>query len=419
MGYEWFIGLRYMKAKRSTSFISVITFISVAGITVGVTALIIVLSVMTGFEEDLRSKILGINAHVTVMEFGGAMKDYDGVMKKAAKIEGVEGVTPFIYAQALLSSKGGVTGAVVRGIDLETFSSVMVLKEKIKEGSADGLKKTFREASKAGTLPGVVLGRELARSLGVWLGDEVKVVAPSFSGSGLPRTASFKVAGVFELGMFEYDSSMAFVSLQNAQTFFKLEGQATGVEIKLKDLDKAEEARKEIDASLQGPYWSRTWMDMNKSLFSAIKLEKAAMFIILTLIIMVAALNIISSLIMVVMEKGREIAVLKSLGATSGGIMRIFMIEGAVIGISGTFLGAVIGVLVALNLETVVGFIEKIFHFKVLPPSVYYIDKLPSKVDPTVVLVIVGVSVAVSLLATVYPSWKASRLDPVEGLRYE
>ena len=221
----------------------------------------------------------------------------------------------------------------------------MVLKEKIKEGSADGLKKTFREASMAGTLPGVVLGRSSRDLSAFGSGTRLKWSRRLFSGSGLPRTASFKVAGVFELGMFEYDSSMAFISLQNAQTFFKLEGQATGVEIKLKDLDKAEEARKELDASLQGPYWSRTWMEMNRSLFSAIKLEKAAMFIILTLIIMVAALNIISSLIMVVMEKGREIAVLKSLGATSGGIMRIFMIEGAVIGISGTFLGAVIGVL--------------------------------------------------------------------------
>ena len=422
MSYPIFIGLRYLRAKRKQTFISVITFISILGITVGVTALIVVLSVMTGFEEDLRDKILGINAHIVVMELGGGMRDYESVVEESRKVEGVRGASPFIYGQAMLSGPEGVTGVVLRGLDLETIGDVTVLPRRIKDGSLEGLSLTFDRAARRGDLPGILIGSELAKGLGVSTGDEVNVVSPMAAmtpAGAAPRMASFRVAGIFELGMYEYDSSMAFISIENAQKFFRLDDTVTGVEIKIDDIYRADEVGKGILKKLNGPYWTRTWMEMNKNLFSALRLEKAAMFIILMLIIIVAALNIISTLIMVVMEKGKDIAILKSLGATKAGIMKIFMIEGIVIGVVGTFLGTVLGLAVALNLEGVVGFVEDVFKFKVLPPSVYYIDKLPSKVEPTVVLAIVLVSITISFLATLYPSWQASRYDPVEGLRYE
>ena len=420
MAYELFIGLRYLKAKRKQTFISVITFISILGITVGVTALIIVLSVMTGFEENLREKILGINANVVVTELGGPMRGYKEVSAKALEVPGVVGATPFTYNQAMISASDGGMGAVIRGLDLETTGTVTVLPDKIKEGSIEGLRPSLAEGTQ--NQAGIIIGRELARNIGVSLGDTVNVISPmgTMTPAGpVPRMAAFKVAGIFELGMYEYDSSMAFISIENAQAFFRMGDAVTGVEVKITDIYDAERVADGIMAEIKGPYWTRTWMDMNRNLFSALKLEKVAMFIILALIIMVAALNIISTLIMVVMEKGKDIAILKSLGATSGGIMRIFMIEGIIIGVTGTLLGTALGLLAALNLETIVQFIETVFQFKVLPPSIYYIDKFPSKVEPFFVVVIALISIGISFLATLYPSWQASRFDPVEGLRYE
>jgi lipoprotein-releasing system permease protein len=409
MSYEFFIGLRYLRAKRKHTFVSVISFISILGITVGVTA--------TGFEEDLKDKILGINAHIVVMESLGPMEDYEEVTNTVKGVDGVVGATPFIYSQAMLSSVGDVVGVVVRGLDLDTVGEVIVLPERISEGTLEGLRPTFGEAP-----PGVVIGSELARNLGAGVGDEINVISPMARAAGMgavPRMASFNIAGIFSTGMYEYDSSLAFISIENAQKFFKLGDTVTGVEIKISDIYKAEEVGIRIERALGESYWARTWTEMNRNLFSALKLERVAMFIILMLIIIVAALNIISTLIMVVMEKGKDIAILKSMGATKAGIMKIFMIEGSVIGIVGTFLGTVLGLLAALNLEKVVGFFEWLFEFKVLPPSVYYIDRLPSKVEPTVVVLIVIISLGISFLATIYPSWRASRLDPVEGLRYE
>ncbi len=424
MSYELFIGLRYLKAKRKQTFISVITFISILGVTVGVTALIIVLSVMTGFEENLKDKILGVNANVVVTGFEHGMRDYSQVTGEVMKVPGVTGATPFTYSQAMISSSGGVVGAVVRGLDVKTAGTVTVLPNKIKDGDISGIETPFAPvgASKEPSLPGIVIGRELARNLGVDVGDRVNVISPmgTMTPAGpVPRMAAFTVSGIFELGMYEYDSSMAFISLGNAQKFFRLGDTATGVEVKVKDIYAAGTVADSITKTLKGPYFTRTWMEMNKNLFSALRLEKVAMFIILTLIILVAALNIISTLIMVVMEKGKDIAILKSLGATSGSIMKIFMIEGIIIGVTGTFLGTVIGLVAALNLQGIVEFIERVFHFKVLPPSVYYIDTFPSKVEPSVVIAVVLISICISFLATLYPSYQASRFDPVEGLRYE
>ncbi len=423
MSYELFVGLRYLKAKRKQTFISVITFISILGIIVGVTALIVVLSVMTGFEETLKDKILGINANVVVTGLGRGITDYERVAAEVRKVGGVVGVSPFTYNQAMISSGGGVIGAVVRGVDTKTANEVTVLPKRIKEGTLEGINTPFKEAlSGSPNIPGIVLGKELAMNIGVSVGDTVNVVSPigTMTPAGpVPRMAAFKVAGIFELGMYEYDSTMAFISLESSQKFFRLGDTVTGIEVKISDIYGAQKTADDISMRLKGPYWIRTWMEMNRNLFSALRLEKVAMFIILTLIILVAAMNIISTLIMVVMEKGKDIAILKSMGATSAGIMKIFMIEGIIIGITGTFLGTVLGLAAALNLEKIVGVIERVFRFKVLPPSVYYIDKLPSKVEPGVVITIVLISISISFLATLYPSWQASRLDPVEGLRYE
>jgi len=420
MSYEFFVGLRYLRAKRKQTFVSVITVISIVGITVGVSALIIVLSVMGGFEDTLKDKILGLNAHVVVLGMGHGIEDYDRVASVARGVRGVAGASPFTYNQAMLSSASSAVGVVVRGLDIRTAGEATVIPSKVREGSLKGLGVELGKR-KAG-LPGILLGRELARRLSVQVGDRINLISPTGTmtpAGPMPRMTSFRVSGIFELGMYEYDSSLAFVSLHNAQKFFRLGDTATGVEVKLKDLDEARAVADDIMRELRGPYWTKTWQDMNRSLFSALKLEKVTMFIILTLIILVAALNIISTLIMVVMEKHKDIAILKSIGASPAGIMKIFMVEGAVIGFVGTLAGTIFGVGVAMNLERVVSFIEGVFHFKILPPSVYYIDRLPSRVEPMTVLIIVAFSLGVSFLATLYPSWQAARMRPVDSLRYE
>ncbi len=439
MSYQLFIGLRYLKAKRKQTFISVITFISIIGIMVGVTALIVVLSVMHGFEETLKEKILGLNAHVVVVGFGNGIGDYDTLAETVRTVEGVKGASPFTYSQAMLSGGKGSTGAVIRGLDPATVADVTVLPERIIEGSMEGIEIGFGETRKVdkttapktkgdekhgikATLPGIIIGSELSKSIGVEVGERLNVISPmgTMTPAGpVPRMTSFTVTGIFEFGMYEYDSSMAFVSIENAQKFFRLGDTVSGIEVKIDDIYAAEKIADDILLAIKGNHWTRTWMEMNRNLFSALKLEKVAMFIILTLIVLVAALNIISTLIMVVMEKNRDIAILKSLGATSSGIMRIFMIEGLVIGFTGTLLGTIAGITMAMNLEGIVSIVEQTFNFKVLPPSVYYIDKLPSEVEPLTVLIIVAISVSISFLATVYPSYQASRLNPVEGLRYE
>ncbi len=421
MSYEFFIGLRYLRSKRKPTFVSVITFISVLGITVGVMALIIVLSVMSGFEKDIRDKILGINAHIVVLKYGN-IEEYRELGEKLKGVEEVRDTTPFIYRQAMVSTPYGATGVVVRGIEVESFDRVAELSKKMTQGGLEAIKTGFKEAAQKGALPGIVIGTELAKTLGVWVGDGVNLITVLEDEgivTGTPRMAKFQVVGIFDVGMYDYDSGLAFISIENAQRLFRMGETVTGIEVKIEDIYRADAVKERILSVIGRDYRPVTWMEMNRNLFSALRLEKTAMFIILTLIILVAALNIISTLIMVVMEKGKEIAILKSMGATSSGIMRIFMIQGTVIGMVGTFLGTVLGVVCALNLEPIVASIERMFDFKLLPPSVYYIDRLPSRVESSVVVVIVVVSLAISFLATLYPSWKASRLDPVEGLRYE
>ena len=415
MSYEFFIALRYLKAKRKQTFISIITFISILGVMVGVTALIVVLSVMTGFEEDLRDKILGVNAHLVVMELGKGMKDYKEVTEKVRNLEGVVGASPFIYNQAMLSTESGVVGVVLRGLDVDTLGEVTALPKRIKSGSLAGLENSLQDKYTAGSpLPGIVVGKELSRNLGIAVSDEINVISPTgtmTAAGSIPRIARFMVSGIFEFGMYEYDSSMAFISLESANKFFRMGDTASGIEVRIKDIYQAEKMGKDIQNALGGFYYVRTWMDMNKNLFSALKLERVAMFIILLLIVIVAALNIISTLIMVVMEKGKDIAILKSMGATASGIMRIFMIEGLVIGVVGTTLGILGGVFLCAMLKK--------YQFIKLPGEVYTIATLPVKMDPLLITTIAVASLCISFLATLYPAWQAAKMDPVEAMRYE
>lgn len=425
MPYELFISLRYLRAKRKQVFVSIITLISTAGIFLGVAALIIVLAVMNGFEADLRSKILGINSHIVLMEFRSTMRNYGEVIEKIEGTAGVVAATPFIYSQAMLKSGDSVTGVILRGLATEDASRVINL-GKMQEGSLANLSREARKIpglnGNTASLPGIVIGRELAKNLGLLVSDTVSVISPTGVSTPLgmvPRMKRFIVVGIFDSGVYEYDSTLAFLSLADCQEFLNMDDTVTGVDIKIDDIYKAPAIARAIEEKLGFPYWARTWMDMNKNLFSALRLEKRVMFIILSLIVLVAAFNIIGTLIMIVMEKTRDIAILKSMGATSKSIMKIFIYQGMTIGVIGTAAGCGGGLAIALNLEKVTRFIENLFGFKFLPGGVYYLNELPSHVNYGDVSAIVVTTMLICFLSTIYPSWRASRLDPVETLRYE
>ena len=418
MKYEWFIGLRYLKAKRKQTFVSIITVISIAGVTVGVMALIVVLAVMNGFEKTLKEKILGTQAHLVLLKVGQeGMDHYEEVTKKVGEVKGVVSAAPFIYNQVMLSSESNVSGVVLKGIDPDLEGKVTELAGNLKSGRLEDLKKTGE-----GDLSGIILGVELAKHLDVSMNDTLQVISPlgTMTPMGMmPKMTRFRVMGIFYSGMYEYDNTMAYVSLKSAQKFFSMGAHVTGIEIKTDDIYQVKQIGKEIRHKMGFPFWTKDWMEMNRNLFSALRLEKIAMFIILVLIVLVAAFNIISTLIMVVMEKNKDIAILKSMGAPSKGILKIFIIEGLVIGVLGTILGTILGLGAAFNLEKITGFVEGLFGFKILSSDVYYIDKLPSQVNPLDVVLIVITAILISLLATLYPSWRASKLDPAEALRYE
>jgi len=416
MPFELFIGLRYLKAKRKSTFISLITLISVAGVALGVMALIIVLAVMTGFEEDLKDKILGTNAHIVVLDTAGPMDDYKALLKKVQGINGVVAATPFIYNQVMLSSGRNVSGVVLRGIDVASDAKVTNLHKSIVEGSLQALEDT------ANKTPGLVIGKELAKNLGLIQGDTVDVISPmgNITPFGMmPKLRHFRVAGIFNTGMFEYDSTLAYVSLAEAQNFLGLGDTVTGIQLRVRDVYKTGALAQVINRELGPPYHARDWMQMNKNILFALKTEKSVMFIILTLIVLVAAFGIASTLFMVVMEKTRDIAILKSMGATSRSIMRIFVFEGVIIGVLGTVIGVLSGLLVALNLEPIVDVIQKVTGFELFSKDIYYLDHFPSQVIPSDVILISITAVLISFAATLYPSWAASRLSPAEALRYE
>jgi len=422
MSYELFISLRHLKAKRSQKFISLNTWISVGGVALGVMALIVVIAVMSGFGKDLRDKILGTNSHVVVTNITRTgMEDYEAIIEKVKKAKGVNAAAPFILNQVMLTYGGNAMGVVVRGLDPELEAGVSDLKKNLVQGSLEMLGGPAKSTGKP-RRAGIILGKELARRLGVQRDDVVSMVAPAsrVTPMGLiPKIKLFKVVGFFESGMFEYDSNLAFISIYSAQKFFSMKGKVSGIEIRVEDIEQADQVAAEIQQSLGFPYYARDWMQMNKNLFSALRLEKIVMFIILILIILVAAFNIVSTLFMVVMEKNKEIAILKSMGASRSSIMKIFSYQGLIIGIVGTAVGCVGGFTVVPNLNEIVGFIEDLFGITAFPSDVYYLDKIPSDIQYFDSFLIVVFSIVICFLASLYPAWRASRLDPVEGLRYE
>jgi lipoprotein-releasing system permease protein len=408
MSFELFFSLRYLKAKRKQGFISVITGISILGIMIGVMALIVVLAVMNGFREDLMKKILGVNSHLLILSYKGGISAREGVIQEALEVEGVLSATPLVYSQVMIKSYGNISGAVLRGIDPDTVGTVINIDSMIKGGSLDLLKDSGTDP------PGIILGSQLSKQIGAVPGDTVTLVSPIGKLTPLGRVANegqFEVKAIFESGMYEYDSSMVYLSLPDAQDFLSLGDEVTVIELKVKDIDQSDTIGKRIQERLGYPYWTKDWKMMNRSLFSALKLEKVTMFIILTMIVLVGALNIISSLVMMVMEKNRDIAILRTMGASSKSIMSIFIFQGLFVGLFGTLLGLMSGSFLCHILAR--------YKFIKLPPDVYYITTLPVRMEWLDVISIVFAAVIISFLATIYPSWQASKVNPVEALRYE
>ena len=428
MSYELFVSIRHLSAKKSQKFISLNTWISIAGVGLGVMALIVVIAVMSGFSKDLRDKILGTNSHVVVSNMNRAMvENYDGILKKVRSVKGVIAAAPFIMNQVMLINGDRVSGIVVRGIDPEKEETVSDLGKNMVSGTVSDLK---TKSSFSGEIKGrekknragIILGKELLRRLGVGVGDIVSMVSPvsRVTPVGLiPRMKLFKVVGVFESGMYEYDANLSFILLKSAQKFFSMKNGVSGIEVRVADIEQAGNIASVIQKELGFPYLVRDWMRMNRNLFSALKLEKIVMFIILILIIFVAAFNIVSTLFMLVMEKAKEIAILKSMGASCSSIMKIYSYQGLVIGLVGTFLGCAAGFVIVPNLNEIVGSIESIFGIVAFPSDVYYLDRLPSKIQYMDSFLIIIFSVVICLVASLYPAWRASKLDLVDGLRYE
>ena len=413
MRYEILVGLRYTRAKRRNHFISFISAISMAGIALGVAALIVVLSVMNGFQKELRTRILGVASHVQVSGADNQLADWQAVAKVAAQDPRVLASAPFVNAQGMLAAGQAVRGSVVRGILPEREAQVAELGQHMRAGRLDALK--------PGEF-GIVLGADLARALGVLTGDKVALIAPQgmVTPAGvIPRLKQFTVVGLFEVGMFEYDSGLALVHLEDAQKLYQMGAMVSGVRLRLDDLFAARSVARDLMALLGRDLYATDWTRSHANFFRAVEIEKRVMFIILLLIVAVAAFNIVSTLVMLVTDKQSDIAILRTLGAAPGSIMQVFMVQGALIGVIGTVAGVVLGVLIGFNVDTVVPAIEQTLGFKFLSKDVYYISDLPSDVQLRDVATIGIVSLVLSFFATLYPSWRASRVNPAEALRYE
>jgi lipoprotein-releasing system permease protein len=411
--YELLVGLRYTRAKRRNHFISFISAISMAGIALGVAALIVVLSVMNGFQKELRTRILGVASHVQVTGAGNRLEGWQGVAKAAAQQPRVVAAAPFVNAQGMLAAGQAVRGSVVRGILPEAEEKVAEIGQHMRAGKLDSLK--------AGEF-NIVLGSELARALGVLPGDKVALIAPQglVTPAGvIPRLKQFTVTGVFEVGMFEYDSGLALVHMEDARKLYQMGDAVSGVRLRLDDLFSARGVARDLMTRLGGDLYATDWTRSHANFFRAVEIEKRVMFIILLLIVAVAAFNIVSTLVMLVTDKQSDIAILRTLGASPASIVQVFMVQGALIGVTGTLAGVVLGLLLGFNVDTVVPFIENLLGFKFLAKDIYYISDLPTDVQMGDVLTIGLVSLALSFVATLYPSWRASRVNPAEALRYE
>ncbi|MFQ5649637.1 MAG: lipoprotein-releasing ABC transporter permease subunit [bacterium] len=412
MSYELFIANRYLKSKRKTGFISLITYISILGVMIGVAALIIVLSIMNGFESEVRSRIIGFGAHIELRTFHNqGVENHAAILGKIDHVDHISGISPYIEEKALIISKNK-SGLAVKGVDLETLGRVSDIQENVNYGMFElGTIKSDGQKS----YPGIVLGTYLADRLNVDIGDKVQIMSPTNIGplllNSMPNLRTFRVSGFFETGIYEFDDLFAYISLKEAQRLFDMKKKVTGLEIKLDDLNYADEVSARIDNILGYPYTTVTWFEMNKNLFSWMQIEKWGMFIILSLIIMVAAFNIVSTLIMMVLEKTREIGILKSMGATSSGIMKIFILEGLIGGVIGTVIGCLLGyVLCWLQLK---------YELVSLPADVYIISALPVQMKGLDFFLIALVAILLCYGAAVYPALRASKLEPVEAIRYE
>jgi len=410
---ELYIGLRYTGAKRRNGFVSFIALISMLGIALGVAALIVVLSVMNGFGKELRERTLGMTAHATVTGQDGKLSDWQSIQIKVAKHSSVIGSAPFTNKEAMLSNRNRVSGAIIRGVLPEQENGVSEIGDKMVSGRLSDLK--------AGRF-GIILGKELANAMGVFEGEKITVITPQANVTPvgvMPRLRRFTVVGVFEAGMHQFDRSMAIIHIQDAQKLFSMGDKVDGVRLKLDDMFSAYEVTHELDQQIGEDYWVRDWTKMHSNLFKALKTEKVVMFIILLLIVAVAAFNIISTLVMTVNDKQADIAILRTIGMTPTSLMWVFIVQGVVIGLVGTSLGVALGVPVALNVNDIVGFFEGLMNTKFLPADVYYITELKSDLHLSDVLTYAASAFGLSVLATIYPAYRAAKIQPADALRYE
>jgi lipoprotein-releasing system permease protein len=410
--FEWMLSLRYLRARRKEGFISVIAGFSFLGIMLGVATLIIVMAVMNGFRQELLGKILGLNGHLLIQPLESPLTDYAAVADRVGKVDGVYLAAPLVEGQALASSPFNASGVVVRGMRAADLAKLTQISQNIKQGSLNG----FDDAQ------GIAIGSRLAEQLSVRAGDNLTLVAPRGAVTPMgttPRIKAYKVAAVFEIGMSEYDSAFVFMPLTEAQAYFNRAGDVTAIEVYTNDPDHIDEFRPRVTEAAQRPIYMVDWRQRNATFFNALQVERNVMFLILTLIVLVAALNIVSGLIMLVKDKGSDIAILRTMGATQGAIMRVFLITGASIGVVGTVVGFLIGTVVCLNIETIRRFLSWLTNTELFSPELYFLSKLPADMNVKETSAVVVMALGLSLLATLYPSWRAARLDPVEALRYE
>jgi lipoprotein-releasing system permease protein len=410
--FEWMLSLRYLRARRKEGFISVIAGFSFLGIMLGVATLIIVMAVMNGFRKELLDKILGLNGHLLIQPLDSPLSDFDQVAQRVAAIEGIKLAAPIVEGQALASSPFAANGVLVRGIRSADLAKLSSIAKNLRQGTLEGFD----------TGQGVAIGRRLAEQLSVRAGDSITLVAPRGAVTPMgttPRIKPYKVAAVFEIGMSEYDAAFVFMPLPEAQAYFNRPNDVTAIEVYTDNPDRMERFRKLVTDAAQRPIYMIDWRQRNATFFNALQVERNVMFLILTLIVLVAALNIVSGLIMLVKDKGSDIAIMRTMGATQGAIMRIFLITGASIGVVGTLSGFVAGTLICLNIESLRRFISWLTNTELFPPELYFLSRLPADMDVAETTAVVVMALALSLLATLYPSWRAARLDPVEALRYE
>ena len=410
--FEWMLSLRYLRARRKEGFISVIAGFSFLGIVLGVATLIIVMAVMNGFRGELLDKILGLNGHLLIQPLEKPLTDWEEVSARIAAVKGIKLAAPIVEGQALASSPFNAGGVLVRGIRLKDLEGLPSIINNIKQGSLGG----FDDGQ------GVAIGRRLADQLSLRAGDNITMVAPRGAVTPMgttPRIKVYKVAAVFEIGMSEYDGAMVFMPLKEAQAYFNRSGDVTAIEVYTDNPDKVAQYRKDVSEAAKRPIFMIDWRQRNATFFNALQVERNVMFLILTLIVLVAALNIVSGLIMLVKDKGQDIAILRTMGATQGAIMRVFLITGAAIGVVGTFFGFLLGVVVCLNIESIRQFLSWMTSTELFSPELYFLSHLPANMDTGETVSVVLMALILSLLATLYPSWRAARLDPVEALRYE